>query len=217
MNGNVEVKLKSSKTKVKIKEGMMLYYPSYGPGKITAIEEKECLGEKILFCQLDFEKDDLKISIPVNKMDDMGIRTIISKENAKKILDNVLNKHAKSAKGIWTKRIQEYETKLNSGNSIFIAEVVRDLVAGMKDPNKSYGERVIYEKAFNMLVSEFAIALNCTMEETNKQILDVLNANYKKSNIEIAIDKQDDMDGDFDDDDIDDIESDKDYDESSVA
>jgi len=210
----VEVKLNGSKTK--LKEGMMLCFPSHGPGKVVSIEKKECLGEKITFCQMEFEREDLTISVPVDKMSGLGVRAIISKDRANWILENVLNKHAKSAKGIWTKRIQEYETKVNLGDAIMIAEVVRDLFAGMKDPNKSYGERVIYDKAFDRLVSEFAIAFDCTVEEVNKMIIDVLNSNYKESNTDIKITAQDDSDGDFDDDDIDDIVDDDDEDDKTM-
>ena len=146
----VEVKLNGSK--VKLKEGMMLYCASHGPGKVVSVETKEYLGEKITFCEMRFDKDDMKILTPIDKMKEMGMRTIISKEVAKKILESVLSKPAKSAKGIWTKRIVECQTKLDSGSALLVAEVVRDLFAGMKDPNKSYGERVLFDKAFDRFV-----------------------------------------------------------------
>ena len=196
----IPVEVKLSGGKAKIKEGSMLYCPSHGVGKIVSIEQKEILGEKITFCHLEFEKDDMKLLIPIDKLKDEGIRTIITKEGAKKILNGVLNKPAKSAKGIWSKRIQEYEMKVYSGSAIFIAEVVRDLFAGMKDPNKSYGERVLYDKAFDRLVLEMSLALGVTIEEANKVILDTLNANYKSSHSDIAVEKAEDADGDFEDD-----------------
>ena len=199
---SIEVKLSGSKTK--ISEGSVLYVPTHGPAEVIEISEKEILGEKMVFITMRAKKDNMIISTPFDKMKNLGIRTIVSKEGAKKILNNVLNKPAKSAKGVWAKRIQEYEMKLCSGSIIFIAEVVRDLFAGMKDPNKSYGERVMYDKALESLVFEMSIALGVTLEEANKMIVDVLNANYKSSHTDIILDKDDIGDGDFDDEDIDD-------------
>ena len=214
MASNVEVKL--SNGKVNLKEGIDLYCPSNGPGKVVSVEEKEVLGEKLTFCQMEFKKDNVKLSIPVNNMKEMGIRTIISKESANKILETVLDKPAKSSKGVWTKRIQEYETKLYSGSAIFIAEVVRDLFAGLKDPNKSFGERMLFDKAFEYLVQEMSIALRCTVEEANKKISDVLNSNCKVSRISANVEKAEAMDGDFDDNDVDE-ESDIDDEDNIIS
>ncbi len=210
-----EVKLSGGK--VKIKEGTMLYCPSHGAGKVVSICKKEVLGEKITFCQIEFKKDDMNILIPVSKMKEMGIRTIISKDSAKKILDTVLNRPAKSAKGVWSKRIQEYEAKLYSGSAIFIAEVVRDLFISMKDPNKSYGERVLFDKAFDRLIQEMTLALGYTIEETNRIVMDILNSNCKASHVDISVDDES-MDGDFDDNDlVDDFNDDNDVEESNKS
>ena len=209
---SIEVKLKGGKAK--LKEGIMLYCPSHGLGKVVSIEHREVLGEKLVFCQMEFSKDDIKLYIPVDRMEEMGIRTIISRDFAKKVLDTVLNKPAKSAKGVWTKRIQEYEKKLYSGSVIFIAEVVRDLFAGMKDPNKSYGERVLFDKAFDYLVREMSVALNSAIEETNKMILDILNSNCKVTHVNVE--KSEDSDGDFDDSDFDKLDNEDDFFEDEV-
>jgi len=199
----IEVKLNGGKAK--LKEGIMLYCPSHGPGRVVSIEQKEVLGEKLVFCQMEFSRDGIKLYVPMDRMKDMGIRVIMSHDFAKKILDTVLNKPAKSAKGVWTKRIQEYEMKLYSGSAIFIAEVVRDLFAGMKDPNKSYGERLLFDKAFGYLVQEMSIALHSSIEETNKTVLDILNSNCKVTHVDIE--RSDDTDGDFDDGDFDKLEN----------
>lgn len=173
---SMEVKLNGSK--IKLVKGMKLYCASHGVGEIVSIEEKEYFGEKMSFCEMKFEKDDLKILIPLKKLEKMGVRQIISKDIAQKIVNMVLNKKAKNAKGIWTKRIVECETKLYSGNPLLIAEVVRDLFCSIKDLNKSYGERVLFEKAFDRFVEEYSLALKITFEEAYKTIYDVLNKNY---------------------------------------
>jgi CarD family transcriptional regulator len=101
-----------SNGKAKLKEGMFLYCPSHGIGKILAIETKEYLGEKLSFCNMEFKQDDMKMLIPINKMKDIGIRQIISKEEAKKVLETVLDKPAKNMKSIWSKRMVEYALTL---------------------------------------------------------------------------------------------------------
>ena len=198
----MEVKLNGSK--IKLVRGVKLYCASHGVGEVVSIETKEYFGEKLTLCEMNFEKEDIKILIPVNKMSEMGIRTIISKDMALKIKDSVLNEKAKKSKGIWTKRIVECETKVYSGSPLLIAEAIRDLLAGMKDMNKSYGERVLFEKAFDRFASEYSLALNITFEEAYKTIYDVLNSNYimaHKENKDIE-EKDINEEDDFSDDDI---------------
>ena len=204
----IEVKL--SNGKAKLKEGMFLYCPSHGIGKILAIETKEYLGEKLSFCNMEFKQDDMKMLIPINKMKDIGIRQIISKEEAKKVLETVLDKPAKNMKSIWSKRMVEYEAKLYSGDIIFIAEVVRDLFAGCKDPSKSYGERMIFDKALDRFVSEFSVAMGITLEEANKEILDILNKNYNLKHKNSVVKKDKNNEDDFSDEDLDEIDEDED-------
>ena len=211
----MEVKLNGSK--IKLKEGMMLYSASHGPVKVISIEEKEFFGEKERFCEMKSELEDIKILVPISKMNEMGIRPIISKEMAKKIVDNVLNKQAKSAKGIWTKRIVECETKVYSGNTLLIAEVIRDLFGGMKDMNKSYAERILFDKAFDRFVLEYAIAMNIHQVDANKIIYDILNDNYIATHqSEVNVNKNDDATDDFSDDDMDDEIDDDFTDEDEV-
>ena len=199
---SMEVKLNGSK--IKLVKGVKLYCASHGVGEVMSIETKEYFGEKLTLCEMNFEKEDIKILIPVNKMSEMGIRTIISKDMALKIKDSVLNEKAKKSNGIWTKRIVECETKVYSGSPLLIAEAIRDLFAGMKDMNKSYGERVLFEKAFDRFASEYSLALNITFEEAYKTIYDVLNSNYimtHKENKDIE-EKDTNEEDDFSDDDI---------------
>ena len=211
----MEVKLNGSK--VKLKEGMMLYSASHGPVKVVSIEEKEFFGEKEKFCEMKSELEDIKILVPISKMNEMGIRPIISQEVAKKIVDNVLSKQAKSAKGIWTKRIVECETKVYSGNTLLIAEVIRDLFGGMKDMNKSYAERILFDKAFDRFVLEYAIAMNIHQVDANKIIYDILNDNYIATHqSEVNVNKNDDAGDDFSDDDIDEVEDDFSDDDEEV-
>jgi CarD family transcriptional regulator len=188
---------------------MMLYCPSHGPGKVVSIEEKQLLGEKCVFCKMVFQQDgfgeELNLLVPVEKMKEMGIRTIVSAKVCEKVLADVLKKRAKGSKGVWTSRIQECETKLYSGIIVFVAEVVRDLYVGMSDPTKSYGERIIFDKAFNWLVQEFSLAMNITCTEANRVITDALQENVDLSlKHDIAFEEENGNDDDFEDEDIED-------------
>ena len=206
----IEVKLFDKKTK--INEGMKLSVPVYGIGTIKSISKKEILGEKILFCELIFS-DGMVLSIPVNQMSDMKVRSVISEEMVKKIKNEVLDKNPKNNKNNWNKRIQEYKEKLSSGDINLIAELVRDLFICTKDFNKSYGEREIYYKAFDLLIKEFSISLGESENEISKNITDILNKNIKADNAKISIDENinndNDDDYDFEDDDDEEIENTK--------
>lgn len=194
----VEVKLND--TKVVLKEGTMLYNASHGPVKVVSVSEKEFFGEKEYFCDMICELDDVRLLVPVSDMEesDRGFRPIISKEMAKKIIDNVLNKQPKGTKGVWTKRIVECETKVYSGNALLIAEVVRDLFGGMKDMNKSYAERVLFDKAFDRFVLEYSIAMGIHQVDANKIVYDIINNNYIAAHkLDVDVCKNDDEKDDF--------------------
>ena len=185
--------------KVKLKEGMVLCTPTEGPCEVVAIEKKKILGKDVNFCKLVSKIDGLNVFLPLEKMRGMGVRTVISAENAKKILTNIFDKHAKTMKGVWTKKVQEYEKKLYSGNIVLVAEIVRDLFANMKDPSRSYGERAIYNNALNKMVEEFALALGVSKQEAHKTITDKLEEKYVATHKNIVSKMEDDfMDGDSD-------------------
>ncbi len=212
----IPVKVELGEGKVELKEGMILCTPTEGPCEVVAIEKKKILGSDVSFCKLVSKIDGLNIYLPLEKMKGMGIRTVISAENAKKILTNIFGKSAKAMKGVWTKKVQEYEKKLYSGNIILVAEIVRDLYANMKDPSRSYGERQIYNNALGKMVEEFAYALNITSQEAHKTIIDRLEEKYASSH-KNAVSKIDDSDFDDDGDDFKDDESDDFEDETEVA
>ena len=207
----VSVEVELGEGKVKLKEGMVLCTPTEGPCEVVAIEKKKILGNDVNFCKLVSKIDGLNIYLPIEKMRSMGVRTVISAENAKKILTNIFDKHAKTMKGVWTKKVQEYEKKLYSGNIVLVAEIVRDLFANMKDPSRSYGERAIYNNALNKMIEEFAVALGISKQEAHKTITDKLEEKYASTHknvsskidddfIDDSIDNDDfeDDDGDFD-------------------
>lgn len=193
--------------KAEIKEGMSLFFPSHGCGKIESIDTKTILGETISMCQASFDNDfyQMKIFIPVSKMKEMGIRKIMSKEDANKLLNTTLLKHTHGVKGMWAKRAQEYEARIYSGNVTYIASVAKDLFLSSRDVDKPYGEKILYKKALGLLVEEVSLSLDISKEEANKLITDALlkASSMSIKNINKNVDFDKDIDEDFKDDDFD--------------
>ena len=193
-------KVELSDGKAEIKEGMSLFFPSHGCGKIESIETKTILGETVSMCQALFDNDfhQIKISVPINKMKEMGIRKIMSKDEATKLLSNTLLKHTHGIRGMWAKRAQEYEARIYSGNVNYIASVVKDLFLSSRDADKPYGEKILYKKALDLLVEEVSISLGVSKEEANKSIIDALlkasSVTIKNINKNVDIDRDDDED-----------------------
>ena len=208
----IEAKLFGSTSKVKISNGMILCIPSHGPCKVISIEEQEIFGEKIVVCTFENSNDNIKLNIPVMRFEKMGIRKVLSKEDIESIFKNIFKKHSSVAKCIWTRRIQEYKLKFSSGNFLRIAEIVKDLYVGIKRFDKSYSERSLFNKAFDFLVSEYAVSYNVTMEEANRRVTDIFDRKKNKNAINDKMqdynDSSDDFDdnNEYDDDDMDDVQ-----------
>ncbi|MEN9782122.1 MAG: hypothetical protein RL208_272 [Pseudomonadota bacterium] len=195
--------IKINGQKIKLQEGLHLVDPSHGIGIVQSVESQEVFGEEVVLCSILFLNENLKLLIPVNKMKDMGIRTLSSKDIVQKIVSNVLSKSAKCNRGVWTKRIVEYETKFFSGSVVLIAEVVRDLFQSTYDSTRSYGERMLFEKAMYRLCNEFSLVLGVPYEEAYRTVYDALMISAPVIKDE-TVEELDDVDGgDFDDDDED--------------
>lgn len=200
-----------------LKKGDVMYCPSHGVTLVMGSEKRKCLDVEMEFYNLFFEKEKMNILIPVSKIKELGIRPLSTKDVVMKIINIILKKAPKIGKGIWTKRIIECETKLYSGSIVLIAEIVRDLFLGTKDPNRSYSERLIYEKALARLTSEVAVVLKVPEEEAHKMIIDsLLIANPDLQKVAAVVDDILSDSGDFDDD-IEDMDEDDDDTEETVA
>ena len=147
-------------TAVKIKSeeyviGDHIVYPAHGVGKIIAIEQQIISTIVLDLLVIIFDKDKMTLRVPFNKAEMVGIRRLAS-DNLIETAMNVLKGKPRSKKAMWSRRAQEYEAKINSGNPVAIAEVVRDLHRTTKQGDQSYSERQIYESAFGRLVREIA-------------------------------------------------------------
>ncbi|MBB5515410.1 CarD family transcriptional regulator [Rubricella aquisinus] len=132
-----------------------IVYPAHGVGQILRIEEQEVAGMTLELFVISFEKDKMTLRVPTNKANSVGMRSLASPDIMDKALET-LKGRARVKKAMWSRRAQEYEQKINSGDLIAIAEVVRDLHRGDDQREQSYSERQLYEAALERLTRELA-------------------------------------------------------------
>jgi CarD family transcriptional regulator len=135
--------------------GDLVVYPTHGVGKIMAVETQEIAGYTLNVFVVHFDKDRMTLRVPVAKAKNSGLRRL----STRKEMDAALTKlkgRSRAKRTMWSRRAQEYEAKINSGDPASIAEVVRDLYRNVGQPEQSYSERQIYQAALDRLVREFA-------------------------------------------------------------
>ena len=142
------------------KTGEYIVYPAHGVGQITAIEEQDIAGHTLELFVVSFEQDKLTLRVPVSKITSAGMRKLAEPETIEKALKTVQGR-ARVKRTMWSRRAQEYEAKINSGDIISVAEVVRDLFRASDQPEQSYSERQLFEAALDRLAREVA-AINKT-------------------------------------------------------
>jgi CarD family transcriptional regulator len=130
-------------------------YPTHGVGKVAGIEEQEVAGDKLELFIIEFEKDKMTLRVPVAKARAVGMRKLSTPEVVGNAL-NTLKGRARIKRTMWSRRAQEYEAKIDSGDLVSIAEVVRDLHRAGGQPEQSYSERQLYEKALARMAREVA-------------------------------------------------------------
>ncbi len=142
--------------------GDKVVYPSHGVGEITSIETQVISGFDLQVYVISFLQDKMTLRVPVGRAAISGLRSLLNITDVGKIYTTLKSK-PKQGNRMWSRRAQEYETKINSGDLIAVAEVVRDLYKNV-DSDRSYSERTIYESALNRLATEIAV-----LEEINKE------------------------------------------------
>lgn len=146
-----------------------MVYPAHGVGRITAIEEQEIAGFKLELFVVSFEKDKMVLRVPTAKAASVGMRKLGEPQLIEKALE-VLTGRARVKRTMWSRRAQEYEAKINSGDLIAVAEVVRDLYRSEAQPEQSYSERQLYEAALDRVVREISTVNKITETEAGKLI-----------------------------------------------
>ncbi|GAB4227418.1 MAG: hypothetical protein Kow0032_06600 [Methyloligellaceae bacterium] len=132
-----------------------IVYPAHGVGRILSIEEEEIAGSKLELFVINFEQDKMTLRVPTTKTETVGMRKLSEDKVVKKAL-TTLKGRARVKRTMWSRRAQEYEAKINSGDLISIAEVVRDLYRSESQPEQSYSERQLYEAALDRMAREIA-------------------------------------------------------------
>jgi len=150
-------------------------YPAHGVGRIVSIEEREIAGMQLELFVISFEKDKMTLRVPTNKAVQVGMRSLSTPDIVSKALA-LLKGKARVKRAMWSRRAQEYEQKINSGDLLAIAEVVRDLHRADDQREQSYSERQLYEAALERLTREVAAVSGLDEALAQKQVDAVLVA-----------------------------------------
>ena len=148
-------------------------YPTHGVGRIARVEEQEVAGTKLELFVITFEKDKMTLRVPTAKAKAVGMRKLSSPDVVATAL-NTLKGRARIKRTMWSRRAQEYEAKINSGDLVSIAEVVRDLHRAGGQPEQSYSERQLYEAALARMAREVAAVERIDEQAAVKRVETVL-------------------------------------------
>lgn len=153
--------------------GDFVVYPAHGVGQITNIEQTEVAGQKLDLIAVNFNKDKLTLRIPMPNAQKSGLRQVVTSETMGQAIHTLKGK-AKVKRTQWGKRSQEYMSKINSGDPIAVAEVLRDLYKDPEKAEQTYSERQIYEQAMARLVAEYAVVKNIKEDQAISNLEEVL-------------------------------------------
>jgi CarD family transcriptional regulator len=150
-----------------------IVYPAHGVGRIVAVEDQEIAGIALELFVITFEKDKMTLRVPTGKSTSVGMRKLAEEATVKKAIET-LKGRARVKRTMWSRRAQEYEAKINSGDLIAIAEVVRDLYRSESQPEQSYSERQLYEAALDRMAREIAVVEKLDERGAVQRITEVL-------------------------------------------
>ena len=155
-----------------------IVYPAHGVGRIVGIEEQEIAGMSLELFVITFEKDKMTLRVPTGKSASVGMRKLAEEGVVKRAMET-LKGRARIKRTMWSRRAQEYEAKINSGDLIAIAEVVRDLYRSESQPEQSYSERQLYEAALDRMAREIAAVEKLDERGAVQRITEVLSKSAK--------------------------------------
>ena len=162
-----------SKKKLDFRIDEYVVYPAHGVGKVTAVDEQEVAGITLELFVVAFDKDKMTLRVPTHKAIEVGMRPLATPDVVAHAMA-ILRGKAKVKRAMWSRRAQEYEQKINSGDLIAIAEVVRDLHRTDDQREQSYSERQLYEAALERLTREVAVVNGAEESTAGQEINDVL-------------------------------------------
>jgi CarD family transcriptional regulator len=175
MNGRPPQISRASNKDETFAEGDHVVYPTHGVGRVEKIAVEEIAGHKLELIHITFEENRMTLRVPVAKARSAGLRKLATRKLFDEALA-VLKGKARIKRTMWSRRAQEYEAKINSGDPLSIAEVVRDLHRNAGQPDQSFSERQIYEAAMDRLAAELA-----ALDETDKMTASIKLTNYIKT------------------------------------
>ena len=153
--------------------GDYVVYPKHGVGRVIELQNSEIAGMSLELYVLRFEKEKMTLRVPTNKAESVGMRKLSSDKQMQEALQTLKGK-PKIKRTMWSRRAQEYEQKINSGDLMAIAEVVRDLHRTDDQREQSYSERQLYEAALDRLTREVAAVAGVDEAGAQKKVDDVL-------------------------------------------
>lgn len=165
--------------KLSFKIGELVVYPAHGVGRIVQIEEQEIAGAKLELYIVDFDKEKLRLKVPTGRAEQKGMRRLSDKGQIDQAL-KVLKGRARIKRTMWSRRAQEYDAKINSGDLIAVAEVVRDLYRSERQPEQSYSERQLFEQALERMAREIAAVKKIDDDQAVKELEEFLSKNAKR-------------------------------------
>lgn len=166
--------------KLVFKVGELVVYPAHGVGRISQIEEQEIAGAKLELYIVDFEKEKLRLKVPTGRAEQKGMRRLSDKAQIEGAL-KTLKGRARIKRTMWSRRAQEYDAKINSGDIMAVAEVVRDLYRSERQPEQSYSERQLFEQALDRMAREIAAVKKIDDDQAIKELEDYLSKNAKRT------------------------------------
>jgi CarD family transcriptional regulator len=161
------------------KVGELVVYPAHGVGKISNIEEQEIAGIKLELYIVDFEKEKLRLKVPTNRAEQKGMRHLADRVMIEAAM-KVIRGRARIKRTMWSRRAQEYDAKINSGDMLSVAEVIRDLYRSERQPEQSYSERQLFEQALARFARELAAVRKVDEDQCIKELEDYLARNAKR-------------------------------------
>ena len=164
---------KKKKSNAKFNKGDHVVYPSYGPGKILAIKKEIINGKRIQVLIISIN-DRVVLRIPVEKIKDLGLRKLSTANRLKDAIAVLKSKAKKKKKTMWSRRAQEYETKILSGNLVSIAEVLKELYKKDSFEESSFSEKQIYASALDRLARELAAMKKLDKDTATKELENIL-------------------------------------------
>jgi CarD family transcriptional regulator len=166
--------------KLVFKVNELVVYPAHGVGKISQIEEQEIAGARLELYIVEFEKEKLRLKVPTSRAEQKGMRRLSDKAQIESAL-KVLKGRARIKRTMWSRRAQEYDAKINSGDIMAVAEVVRDLYRSERQPEQSYSERQLFEQALDRMAREIAAVKKIDDDQAVKELEEYLSKNAKRT------------------------------------